>query len=268
MCCLAPTSKVACDLEELAHQVGKDKVPTLHVILSKEEVQPEKIDANTIVVVFDVLLATTTIAAVLHYGATEVIPVMNGEEALELSEGLEDSAPILTGEYGGKTIEGFVDPLPTYLKDIVAGKTMVLSTTNGTVAIGNVKAAKGIYAAALINAEAVAEEIVRNFPHHKLLIVCAGGTMGRFAMEDFYGAGCFIDKLIKQDAKWELTDAANTALLFYQGNETKSEEILRNCETGKMMIEMGLETDILFASKQGIISTVPQYETGKMIVKG
>ncbi|AOV07338.1 2-phosphosulfolactate phosphatase [Sporosarcina ureilytica] len=242
--------------------MGKHK---LHVLLSKEEVNPEKIDPETVVIVFDVLLATTTIATVLHYGAKEVIPVMNGEEALKVSEGLQQCAAILTGEYEGRTIEGFVDPLPSILKDSAADKTIVLSTTNGTVAIGNVSKAKNIYAASLVNVRAVARKIAKDHANKKILLVCAGGSMRRFAMEDFYGAGCFIDKLMSQNNSWELTDSANTALFFYRGNETESKHVLMKSETGKMMLQMGLELDVQFASELGSIDVVPRYENGKMI---
>ncbi|MDS9471590.1 2-phosphosulfolactate phosphatase [Sporosarcina pasteurii] len=244
--------------------MGKHK---LHVLLSKEEVNPEKIDPETVVVVFDVLLATTTIAAVLQYGANEVIPVVNGGEGLKVAEGLQQTATILTGEYGGRTIEGFIEPLPTILRDLVAEKTMILSTTNGTVAIRNVTKAKNIYAASLVNASAVAKEIATNHTDKKVLLVCAGGSNRRFAMEDFYGAGCFIDKLMHQNPSWALTDSANTALLFYRGNETESERILTNSETGQMLVQMGLVKDVRFASEIDRIDVVPQFENGEMTLK-
>lgn len=239
----------------------------LHVLLTKEEVPNYKIDAGTVVVVFDVLLATTTIAAVLQYGATGVIPVLNAEEGLSIADNLPASTTILTGESGGRTIEGFVDPLPTLLKDRVAKKTIVLATTNGTVAIRSVLKAKEIYAASLINADAVAEKIITNHINNQVLLVCAG-SMGQFAMEDFYGAGCLIDRLFSHGGSWQLTDSANAALLFYRGNETDGRKVLKASATGKMMMETDLEKDVEFASEQGIIPIVPQFEDGKMIVKG
>lgn len=248
-------------------QKNVGRLPKLHVLLTKEEVANYKIDTGTIVVVFDVLLATTTIATVLYYGASEVIPVMNAEEALLIANSLEESTTIVTGESAGKTIEGFVDPLPTLLKDSVANKKVVLSTTNGTVAIQSVLAGKIVYAASLVNADAVAEKIRTNHINNHILLVCAG-SMGQFAMEDFYGAGCLVNKLICKSRSWELTDSASTALLFYLGNQTDGEKVLKASTTGEMMMEMDLEKDIQFACGEGMIPVVPQYEKGKMIVKG
>lgn len=245
----------------------ENRLPKLHVLLTKEEVPNYKVSKGTIVVIFDVLLATTTIATVLYHGASEVIPVMNAEEGLLIANSLEDSTTVLTGESGGRTIAGFVDPLPTLLMDCVANKTIVLSTTNGTVAIQSVSNAKTIYAASLVNAEAVAEKISTNHVDTEILIVCAG-SMGQFAMEDFYGAGCLIDKLIHKCGAWDLTDSANTSLLLFRGNKTDGEKVLKASATGKMMMEMDLDRDVEFASEQSIIPIVPQLENGKMIVKG
>lgn len=239
----------------------------LQLILSKEEVNPEKIDAETVVIVFDVLLATTTIATVLHYGATEVIPVMDSAEALKVAENFAPSTTIVTGEYAGFTIEGFVDPLPTHLKAKAAGKTIILSTTNGTVAIRKVTNAGKIFAASLVNAEAVARKVAENDPDKKILLVCAGGHERRFAMEDFYGAGCFIDQLMRYHDGWELSDAASTAWLFYQSHRTESANILKMSKTGEMMNRMGLEKDVHFASEENRISVVPQFKDGKLTLR-
>lgn len=242
--------------------------PTLHVILAKEDIQPEKIDEHTIVVVFDVLLATTTIATVLANGAKKVIPVLDGKEALALAGNFNPSEVIVTGEYDGATIEGFIDPLPTQLREIVADKTIILSTTNGTVAIKKVAHAKEVYAASLINANAVAEEVVKQHAHHKVLLVCAGGTNARLAMEDFYGAGCLVSEIRNKSQGWALTDAAQTAYLFYEKNREDCEEILRMSETGKMLDSMGLAEEIQFASQKDRLKIVPQLDHGNMIVKG
>jgi 2-phosphosulfolactate phosphatase len=246
---------------------NRNRMPKLHVLLTKEEVTKYKIDAEIVVVVFDVLLATTTIATVLHYGATQVIPVMDESEALLVADSLQESTTVLTGESGGRTIEGFVDPLPTLLENYVAKKTIVLSTTNGTVAIRNVRNAKKIYAGSLVNVDAIADRIRAEHLNQDLLFVCAGST-GRFAMEDFYGAGCLIDRMVSSGASWELSDSATTARLFYRGNKTDGEKILKASATGEMMMQLDLEKDVQFASKQGVIRIVPEFENGKMILKG
>lgn len=243
---------------------NKQKV---HVVFSKEEIDSKKIDSGKVAVVFDVLLATTTIAALLHYGAKEIIPVLDAKEALRVRSSLDEGSVILAGELNGKTIDGFSAPIPARLKDSVEGKTVILSTTNGTVAIRKVTSAKMVYAASLLNAEAVAKRIIVEHVDHTIIAVCAGSG-GQFCMEDFYGAGCFINELLVRTGSWEMTDAAKAALFFYRGNQDRAAEIFKASRTGGMMIREDLLADVLFASEQGTVPIVPQLENGRLVVMG
>lgn len=83
----------------------------VHVILKKEELLAKKLEGKT-VVIFDVLLATSTIAAALQQGAIEVIPVKNEEEARNKAKTYKPDEIALVGEYRGKTIEGFLIQAP------------------------------------------------------------------------------------------------------------------------------------------------------------
>ncbi|CAM3174676.1 2-phosphosulfolactate phosphatase [Filibacter tadaridae] len=246
---------------------SREKGPKLHVVFTKEEVLSHKLGAGKVAVVFDVLLATTTISALLHYGAKEIIPVMDGAQAQQVKVSLAESTVILTGESGGKTIDGFLDPLPTYLKNTVSGKSVVLSTTNGTVTILNASTAGTVYAASLLNGNAVATKIAKEHAYDDIIVLCAGSG-GHFAMEDFYGAGYFISELIGRNTTLKLTDSAKAALFFYQGNEGKAEEVLKASKTGEMMVKAGLLDDVRFAANKGIAPVVPQFENGLMVVKG
>lgn len=237
----------------------------LHVILSKEEIDRQKIDARKVAVVFDVLLATTTVSALLQYGAKGIIPVMDGEEALSMQKTLDDDHVILAGEMNGQTIKGFEDPIAARLKESIAGKTVILSTTNGTVAIRKVASAKKVYAASLLNAAAVSERIIADHQDDTILVVCAGSG-GQFSMEDFYGAGMFINELLTEDVAWTLTDSAKAALFFYQGNQDREAEILKASRTGAMMVEADLLEDVLFATEKGAVSVVPELEDGQLVV--
>lgn len=243
----------------------KPSQPKFHIIFQKEDIIPDYIDQQKVAVVFDVLLATTTIATLLQHGASEVIPVMDGAEALRTMESLDAETAIIAGESAGFTIDGFLDPLPVTLKQLATGKKVVLSTTNGTVAIQKVANAKKVYAAALVNGCAVAEKIVREHSGDTLLVFCAG-TMKKFSLEDFYGAGYFIHQVMQASDSWELTDAAKTALLFYEGNKENAVQILKESATGQMMLEMNAEEDIIFSAQQGIFTAVPELKDGKMIL--
>ncbi|AQQ51973.1 2-phosphosulfolactate phosphatase [Planococcus lenghuensis] len=242
-------------------------MPKLHVLLKKEELEETKLQDGKIAVVFDVLLATSTIVSCLHYGAKEVIPVMDGDEARKAAERLKADSFCLTGEFNGATIEGFLDPNPLQLQKTVGGKTVVLSTTNGTVAIRNSATAARTYIASLLNGQAAAELIAKRHKNETVIAVCSGSG-GEFCLEDFYGAGYFIDCLLEESDTWELTDAAQAALLFYQSRKQEAAEILKASRVGKMLLRNEWEEEIEFAANRGIIPTVPEFKGNTIASEG
>ena len=101
-------------------------MPKLHLLLKKEEIDEVKMQKGKTAVIFDVLLATSTISTCFLHGATEVVPVLNGEEARQYARAQEKGSFCLVGEFNGKLIEGFLDPNPLGLKRQIAGKAVVL----------------------------------------------------------------------------------------------------------------------------------------------
>lgn len=236
----------------------------IHLLMRKEEIDHEQMKGK-IAVVFDVLLATSTITAALANGAREVVPVLNGEEALREAEKRADDRYVLSGEYAGLTLEGFVSPSPLELEGEVAGKTLILSTTNGTVAIKNAAMAKKVFAACLLNGEAVAKVIRSSYANETIVVVCSG-SMESFCLEDFYGAGYFLDCLIGADETgWELTDSAKAALFFYRGNKEDSARMLERARVGNMLSGFGKAEDIRYVARRGVFSVVPCFH-GEAIV--
>ncbi|MBR2517541.1 putative 2-phosphosulfolactate phosphatase [Geobacillus stearothermophilus] len=102
----------------------------VHVVLRKEDIDEMALADRKVAVVFDVLLATSSITAVLAAGARSVIPVRDAEEAKEIALRLPEGSYELVGEYEGRTIVGFHPPAPLFLQTVCPEKTVVLSTTN------------------------------------------------------------------------------------------------------------------------------------------
>lgn len=237
----------------------------IHLLMKKEEIDQQKLNGNKTVVVFDILLATSTITAALEFGAKEVIPVLNGDEALEIAKGMNLNETILIGEYKGATLDGFHSPNPLALRKLVNGKTIILSTTNGTIALKNSLKAKKVYAASMLNSKAVANHIRQSYIDESIVLICAG-SFGQFNMEDFYGAGYFIDCLLNESINLEMTDATLAALHFYRNSKEKENEILAESRVGKIMIDYGLEEELKFISRISVSNVVPMLEMGKSIV--
>ncbi|WP_234402346.1 2-phosphosulfolactate phosphatase [Oceanobacillus damuensis] len=241
----------------------------IHLLLKKEEIDSIQMDQNKIAVVFDVLLATSTITACLNFGAKCVIPVMDEKEALLEAKKYLPEEIALVGEYNGLTIGGFHNPAPSFLKDHVGGKTVILSTTNGTVAIRKSSSAKKVYAASLLNGEAVSEHIAKTISNETIIVVCSGSS-NQFCMEDFYGAGYFIKKFTElvNGGNVELTDSAQASMLFYESFSNSAYQILDHTRVGKMLNAYELQEDIRFVSQQGIMTMIPQFIDGKSIAAG
>ncbi|PFH82669.1 2-phosphosulfolactate phosphatase [Bacillus sp. AFS088145] len=237
----------------------------LHLLMKKEEIDDQKLNDEKIVVVFDVLLATSTITAAIAFGAKEVIPVMNGQEAVLFANKNLDKEYLLIGEYEGNTIEGFLSPNPLTLKKIVSDQSIVLSTTNGTVALKNSQKAKRVYAASILNVNAVANHLRQSYKDESVILVCSGSS-GQFNMEDFYGAGYFIDCLVNQSCPFDLSDAAKSAHYFYLGLKEKCFEVLAESNVGKMLIRYGFEEELKFVSSKGIFNVVPIFAEGKSVI--
>jgi len=215
-------------------------MPKVHVVLKKEDLSIEKLWENKIAVVFDVMFATSVITSALYHGAKEVIPVLNRDEALKVAGECDPVQTLLVGEANGRPIEGFFVPHPAILNEKVKGKTIILSTTNGTVAIRQVSAAKKVYIGSLLNSTAVAQTLLQTHDDEAIVIVCSGSS-GAFCLEDFYGAGYFLDRLVHlTDKPLELTDAARAALLFYRGFHQPGEMVLKASAVARMLERFGL----------------------------
>lgn len=239
----------------------------IHLLLTKEELENHPIEKKNVAVVIDVLLATSTIVTSLYYGAKEVIPTLNRNEALAKTESLEKGSFHLIGEYKGKKIDGFTEPLPLEMKKKIKNEAVILSTTNGTVAIRNAATAKKVYISSLLNGHAVAKEIAKKHKKDMITVVCSG-SRGTFCLEDFYGAGYLINELVKDSPNWQLTDPAKAALIFYEQKSTRSIDILESSSVGQMLIKSGLKDELEFSSRQGILSIAPYLTNDKIIVNG
>ena len=165
---------------------------------------PERDLSTTTCVVFDVLRATSSMITALAHGAAEIFPVKTIEEARELRKEMPDA--LLGGERHGERIEGFDLGNNPFEYTALAGKRIISTTTNGTIALRACERAGRVLVGALLNLAALRDELARSRPA-EVLLVCAG-TFETFALEDAIAAGLLAGEF--PDA--ELTDAAVAAV--------------------------------------------------------
>src|SRR5688572_28143356 len=113
--------------------------------------------------------------AALAHGAKEVFPVLDETAARGLAGQLPQNSFVLAGELYAETLPGFAHPAPlALLEHGIEGKTLVYSTTNGTVAMMQPARAARVYCGALLNAGRLVEHIVAAHRGETVLIVCSG----------------------------------------------------------------------------------------------
>jgi 2-phosphosulfolactate phosphatase len=227
----------------------------IHVLLKKEELDGQRL-AGKVVIVLDILFATSSIVAALAHGASEVVPALDGEAALAAASGRPAGSYVLSGELNAVTLPGFAHPMPMALleQDLLA-KTLIYSTTNGTVAVGKSRGADHVYAAALLNGEAMVAQIERAHAGETVLIVCSGSA-DNFNLEDFYGAGYLVSLFARRSGAHEFTDAANASRLLHDHCEAL--ECLSASRVGRMMLSRGLGHEVQFAAQKSRFPVVPR----------
>jgi len=246
--------------------------PILNVHVLPKLVAPREFAGGTAVVI-DVLRATTTTAYALAAGAREVIPCLEISDALALAKQFSADDIVLGGERQGVAIEGFQlgNSPEEYTPDQVGGKTVILTTTNGTRALVHARQADEVLAAAFVNAAAV---VARLSDRERIDILCAG-TDGHISEDDVLLAGLLVDRLQRQAGmvyrqnaqaitareSWLSAFALPQALGAEQLGPDQLADQLRNTLGAQNLIALGLDADILAAAQIDRFDAAPRLDT-------
>ncbi len=205
-------------------------------------------------VVIDLLRATTTMAVALSRGARRVHVVPTVEEARACRH-----LGLLAGEVRGLPPEGFdFGNSPCELLHApLAGKDLVLATTNGTKAIVAVAGRGAVLAASFANLSAAAQAASR---YERVLVVCAGteGTR-RFALEDAVAAGALVSRLLREAPQARLGDGGLLALQLTAGEPLPN--LVRRAQHARYLESIGLAEDVAFCTKVDVVGVVPVLES-------
>jgi 2-phosphosulfolactate phosphatase len=226
------------------------------------EINEAAVKGKTVAVI-DVLRACTTMAYAMARGCERIIPVGGIEAATTLAASLDKNVTLLAGEREGKPIDGFdLGNSPAeYKADVVKGKTIILATTNGTRAITMSQGADRILITSLVNMQAVVDAVV-SLDAGDLTVVCAG-DQDRFALEDAVCAGMLIDRLL-DSVSAELSDGAYAARQLYKLKKKSIDELLRSCEHGKYLQDIGFGTDLDICAGVDKLSVIPTVKDGRI----
>jgi len=236
----------------------------VHVLYRKEELDHERLEGK-VAIVLDVLFATSTIITAMANGVTEVIPTLDEAGARAEAQKHPAGSYVLAGELYAETLPGFASPTPlALLEEKIAGRKLIYSTTNGTVALRQSARADHVYAGALLNGEAVVDRVLGKHPGKTILIVCSG-SMGMVNLEDLYGAGYFVDLLSRAlDENNDFSDAALAARSLFRSED--ADDCLLRARVGRMMVERNLEHEVHFAARLSAFDAVPVLDGGRLLV--
>jgi 2-phosphosulfolactate phosphatase len=208
-----------------------------------------------LVVVIDVLRACTAVAHALDAGARGVIPVETVEEATEIAGRLGRGSAVLAGERRSLRVDGFdLGNSPgEFVAARVAGKTVVLTTSNGTRAFARAAGARQCVAGAIVNRAAVAR---RALQFERTLVVCSGDA-GGFSYEDFLGAGLLVDAMVRAGSgRLRLHDGARAALEV-AARAADLPAVLRDTDHGRELEALGFGEDVARAAALDRFPRIP-----------
>ena len=219
---------------------------------------------DTVVVIIDVFRATSTIAAALHNGARAVIPIASVEECIALTNTIEGC--ITAGERDGKVVPGLQygnSPLE-YSAGFIGGKTLALTTTNGTKLLHMVRDADTIITGSFLNLEAVCNYLKKR--GQKVLLACAAWK-DRVNMEDTLFAGAVAEAL--RDDFALLCDSAQMSVSLYRQAQAAPSllEFLKPSSHYKRLANFGLTGDMAYCTTPNQHPVVPVYN-GRELVAG
>ncbi len=212
------------------------------------------------VVVIDIFRATSAICAAFESGIDSLIPVATLEEAIEYKQkgflvGAERNAEIVEGFDFGNSPQGFKGGR-------FKGKTVVLTTTNGTRAIEMAKPAYKVVVGAFTNLTAVCKYIEKE--DKDVLLLCAGWK-DRFNLEDTLFAGAVAQKISKNLRFTNLSDSSIAAINMYNSAKEDTYEFLGESSHRKRLSRLNMEEDIIYCLTLDQSNIVPVLE-GDVIV--
>ena len=243
-----------------------DQVLSVHNLPA--DIDPKDLAGSTVIVI-DVLRATTTICQALSAGASDVVPLVDADEA-RAAAAAADAAVVLGGERAGGRISGFdLGNSPAeYTLETVRGRRVIITTTNGTRALHHARFARRVLVGAFVNLSAVIDAVEHD---SRVDILCAG-TDGGATFEDLLAAGAVVDHLRQRaDAEWSLNEIAQAAQDEWQILEFVAERLgrslkeqlaleLRDTPGGVNLLGIGLDQDLVDCAQIDRLNIVPELD--------
>ncbi|MBD2411637.1 2-phosphosulfolactate phosphatase [Nostoc calcicola FACHB-389] len=215
----------------------------------------------------DVLRATSTIATVLAAGGEAVQVFSDLDRLIAVSEQWPPEKRLRAGERGGAKVAGFElgnSPLDC-TSELVQGRRLFISTTNGTRALQRVQDSPNVIAAALINRAAVVQFLLEKQP--ETVWIVGSGWEGSFSLEDTVCAGAIAHSILQQTqiSPEELAgnDEVISAIALYSQWQDNLLGLFHQASHGQRLLRLDCQEDLKYCSQTDILDVLPiQQEIG------
>jgi 2-phosphosulfolactate phosphatase len=216
---------------------------------------------DAIVVVIDILRATSAICTAFEHGVKSIIPVASVEEAIEY----KNNGYLAAAERHGEVVPGFeLGNSPySYMGENIKDKTVVLTTTNGTQAIEIARDAHQVVIGSFLNIDAITQWLIAQ--DRDVVLLCSGWK-NRFNLEDTLFAGAVAHDLLETGLFENACDTAQAAYHLYVSAKDDTYAFLENSSHRKRLQNLNLERDVRYCLQKNITNVIPVLK-GKELVK-
>ncbi|WP_317124649.1 2-phosphosulfolactate phosphatase [Albibacterium indicum] len=242
--------------------MNKIQTRTVSVCLSPALLPSYNLE-ESIVVVIDIFRASSSICYGIHNGADAIIPVLTVDDCKKYSS----SDFLLAAERNGAIVEGFAfgnSPF-SYTEEKVRGRTIVLTTTNGTrsIQLSKTKQAKKVLIGSFLNISALSHWLMDQ--QHSVVLLCAGWKEN-FSLEDTLFAGAVVEKL--KESFIVNDDAAHAAYDLYTLAKGDIAEYLKKSSHSERLEKLNIEADIEFCLQLDVVDSIPVLENDRLVKLG
>jgi 2-phosphosulfolactate phosphatase len=233
----------------------------IDVLFGVQQLTPQDVHGR-VVAMIDVLRASTTIAVGLANGAKTIIPMESSDDAVTRSKQFERGSVLLAGERRMLKMDGFdLGNSPReHTREAVEGKTVLLTTTNGTKALLAVQGARDVVVASYVNLTAVCAMLRAALRGGAdVTIVCAGQDR-QFGLEDAACAGRYVHQASKRMPAIDVNDAALAASLIDRKYGDNLMRLFNTAAHGRALAAAGFEDDLTACAAVDSYPVIPIYQ--------
>lgn len=213
-----------------------------------------------LVVVLDVLRATSAICTAIEHGVKEIIPVATVEEAREL----QAKGYIAAAERGGQIVEGFdLGNSPySYMDPQLKGKSVVLTTTNGTKAIDMARSKQTVVVGALNNLNALCDWLIEQ---ERDILVLGSGWKDKFNLEDTICGGAIADQCLASGKFYADEDSTVAAKFIFRSSRDNMFAFLKASSHRRRLRALNLNEDVKYCLTPNNCTAIPVLKNGSLV---